>query len=130
MHLEEITTTFSADPRNLAGIRAFAREGAERLGASVDLEVLAVVVGELAANAVLHQDGQAVVTVRRLDDGALQVEVCDEAPGVPELVEHDTWALGGHRGIQLVAALADEWGVEPEPVGKRVWARLPRLAEV
>ena len=29
------------------------------------------------------------------------------------------------RGLTIVASLAEDWGVEEEGAGKRVWARLP-----
>ena len=86
--------------------------------------MLAVVVGELAANAVVHQHGPAHLEVHLLADGQLEVSVHDGHPGVPHLVEEAPWSTEGHRGIQLVAALAESWGVEPSPRGKRVWARL------
>ncbi|QXC63016.1 PAS domain S-box protein [Aquihabitans sp. G128] len=120
----ERSTTFPPEAERLAGVRDFAQEAAAELQLQVDADVLAVVVGELAANAVRHQDGEATLTIRRLDGGVLEVEVCDEAPGLPELAEQDPWRLGGHRGIALVAALASEWGVEVLGPGKRVWARL------
>lgn len=128
MELQERTMAFPADPAALAGVRDFARQAAGDLGAHVDLDLLAVVVGELAANATMHQSGAARITVRRLPGGQLEVEVCDEDPALPELVHQDPWALGGHRGIQLVAALAEAWGVEPLDGHKRVWAQLPLLA--
>ena len=32
--------------------------------------------------------------------------------------------LEGHRGLFLVGALSQSWGVTPEAEGKRIWARL------
>lgn len=122
--IEELSLTFDPDPSRLAGVRDFARQAAETLGLTVDPEPLAVVVGELAANAVVHQHGRAEITVRRLDGGILEVAVRDNDVAVPHLVDDEPWSTSGHRGIQLVAALADAWGVEPSPTGKRVWARL------
>lgn len=115
---------FDPDPAQLGGIRDFARRAAEELGADVDLDILAVVVGELAANAVVHQDGEALIELGLLDDGRLEISVHDGADAVPRLVEEAPWSTSGHRGIQLVAALADDWGVSASARGKRVWARL------
>jgi len=123
--IEELSLAFDPDPSHLAAVRDFARHAAESLGATVDLELLAVVVGELAANAVVHQHSRAEITVRRLDGGILEVAVRDGGVELPRLVNDDPASTSGHRGIQMVAALSDAWGVEPSPVGKRVWARLP-----
>lgn len=116
--------SFDADPTHLADLRNFSRRAADSLGAQVDHDLLAVVVGELAANAVVHQRGQAQLTVELLSDGALEVSVFDRSAGVPRLIDEAPWSPSGHRGIQLVAALAQDWGVDSQPDGKRVWARI------
>lgn len=123
--IEEFSLTFDPDASQLAGIRDFALRAAAALGATVDLELLAVVVGELAANAVIHQHGGAELTLRLVEGDILEVEVRDADVGVPQFVDDEPWSTSGHRGIKLVAALSDAWGVEPSPTGKRVWARLP-----
>lgn len=114
---------FTADPAELAGVRRFAREAVTSLGLAVDLDLFVVVVGELAANAVVHQDGAAEIAVTEVD-GCVEVAVSDPDPGLPQLVNEAPWSTEGHRGIQLVVALSQEWGVEPTEVGKRVWARI------
>jgi anti-sigma regulatory factor (Ser/Thr protein kinase) len=93
-------------------------------GAQIDLDVLAVVVGELASNAAVHQTADAEITLELLPGGVLEVSVSDPSEKLPLLVDEEPWSTDGHRGIQLVNALAQEWGVEPAPPGKRVWARL------
>lgn len=118
-----LTKVFSADPAELAGVRRFAREAVVTLGMPVDLALFAVVVGELAANAVVHQDGAAEIAVDNAD-GCIEIAVSDSGAGMPALVNEAPWSTEGHRGIQLVAALTREWGVEPTSGGKRVWARL------
>jgi anti-sigma regulatory factor (Ser/Thr protein kinase) len=87
------------------------------------------VVAELAANAVLHGrvPGRDFRLTLRIDAvGALRIEVTDargdRVPRVPDPVP-------GHaesgRGLQLVAAYADRWGVDEAPAsGKTVWAEL------
>jgi anti-sigma regulatory factor (Ser/Thr protein kinase) len=121
--MANLTMAFSADPAELAGIRRFARGAVTTLGVPLDLDLFAVVVGELAANAVVHQDGAAEIAIAEVD-GLVEVAVSDPDPGLPQLVNEAPWSTDGHRGIQLVAALSREWGVEPTPDGKRVWARL------
>lgn len=122
--MSRASLVFSADRAQVASVREFARDAALSLGANVDLEVLAVVVSELAANAVVHQSDDAEITLELLDGGEFHVSVSDPSVDLPLLVAEEPWSTSGHRGLQLVAALAQEWGVEPTPVGKRVWARL------
>ncbi|MEZ5138117.1 MAG: ATP-binding protein [Acidimicrobiales bacterium] len=114
---------FPADVAHLASVRDFARDAAAALGAAVDPNDLAVVVGELAANAAVHQTGEAQLTVA-LVEGGLQVEVRDADASVPGIVHGDAWDTEGHRGLFLVDALSRAWGVEPLERGKRVWAVL------
>ncbi len=118
-----LTMAFSADPAELAGVRRFAREAVASLGLPVDLELFAVIVGELSANAVVHQDGTAEIAITEVR-GCIEVAVSDPGPGLPQLVNEAPWSTEGHRGIQLVAALSQEWGVEGTDHGKRVWARI------
>ncbi|MFE5797248.1 ATP-binding protein [Streptomyces sp. NPDC056503] len=86
------------------------------------------VVAELAANAVLHGGvpGRDFRLGLELDAaaGTLRVEVTDargdRLPAVARTAEAD-----GGRGLPLVAALTDRWGVVPYPPGgKTVWAVL------
>ncbi|HEX2576093.1 MAG TPA: ATP-binding protein [Aquihabitans sp.] len=115
---------FAADPAELARVRDFATRAAADLAPTVDPGLLAVVVGELAANAAVHQTGAAEIVLELVGEGVLEVAVHDPSPALPRLVEEAPWSTSGHRGIQLVAALSQAWGVEALPGGKRVWARL------
>lgn len=119
------TMRFSADVRHLASVRDFAVAAAEDLGVAVDRDDLAVVVGELAANAAVHQESEAAITLSVVADAALRVEVEDHDPHVPAVVNGEPWDVEGHRGLFLVEALSAEWGVEPLQQGKRIWAVLP-----
>jgi anti-sigma regulatory factor (Ser/Thr protein kinase) len=112
------------DVASLASARDFAVRAAAELGARVDADDLAVVVGELAANAILHQGGEAELLVRVHPDGCVDVEVFDEDPTLPHAIDGGPYDLDGHRGLHLVQAMSDSWGATPEGHGKRVWARL------
>ena len=62
-----------------------------------------------------------------LDDVRLRVDVRDAASGMPTVGPpgpEDIAESEGGRGLQVVAALADDWGVTPKVVGKSVWAEL------
>ena len=88
----------------------------------VSNQVIELLTGELVANAVVHgpSDGQIQVHLDVADD-AVRVSVSDECtdrprPRQPELTD------GDGRGMVLVGALADAWGVDRRGKGgKTVW---------
>jgi anti-sigma regulatory factor (Ser/Thr protein kinase) len=84
---------------------------------------LALVVSELASNAVLHAGTPFTVRVRRGHD-VVRVEVVDRSAGQPAPRPLDPTAVSG-RGLAIVDSLASSWGVEPSGSGKCVWAELP-----
>ncbi|MFF8013463.1 SpoIIE family protein phosphatase [Streptomyces sp. NPDC007929] len=91
-----------------------------------------LVVSELVTNAVVHA-GTDVETECRLegdtpDTAAVVVEVCDHHPsraprGSEPETAHDTPEYG--RGLRLVGALSEAWGITYRTGRKTVWARLP-----
>ncbi|MCM2413722.1 ATP-binding protein [Streptomyces sp. RKAG290] len=91
-------------------------------------ESAAHIVAELATNATVHgrvqgRDFQLRLTVRR--DALLRIEVTDtrgDRLPVPSAPAADAeWG----RGLLIVEALADHWGVIPGPVPRKtVWAEL------
>jgi anti-sigma regulatory factor (Ser/Thr protein kinase) len=92
-------------------------------------DALAIVVGELVANAVRHArplpDGNIVVSWGQDGDG-IRVEVTDGGGSTePHLVATSPLATSG-RGLALVGAYADAWGWSAAPAGRMtVWARIP-----
>lgn len=95
-----------------------------RLGGLVGPAVL--IVSELTTNVVQHARGIGEffeVTLRRRP-GVLLLEVADSYQwAMPVPVKPEPEDTSG-RGLLLVAAMAEEWGVRPRVVGKTVWARL------
>jgi two-component sensor histidine kinase len=92
---------------------------------------VALVVGELAANAVQHGrvPGREFGLRLALDRaaGLLRVEVADAASAkrLPGAVPSSPPEDESGRGLLLVDALAMRWGSAPRrPVGKTVWAEL------
>ncbi|MFF3892846.1 ATP-binding protein [Streptomyces sp. NPDC001812] len=87
-----------------------------------------LLVSELAANAILHGRvrGRAARLVVTLDATAVRVEVTDaRGDRLPAKCPAEDGESG--RGLLLVEALADDWGVRPHPPGgKTVWATLHR----
>ncbi|MCF0079032.1 SpoIIE family protein phosphatase [Streptomyces lomondensis] len=94
----------------------------------------ALVVSELVTNAVVHAGTDVEMECRLEGDdqatAALVVEVCDHHPsraprgGEPE-TPHDTPEYG--RGLRLVGALSEAWGITYRTGRKTVWARLPAV---
>ncbi|MEU7582249.1 ATP-binding protein [Streptomyces sp. NPDC041068] len=90
------------------------------------VETVALVVSELATNAVVHAKGIGEffeLTLRRRD-AVLVVEVSDSCRWrMPELVKPEPDDAAG-RGLLVVDAVAQTWGVRPRAEGKTVWAHL------
>ncbi|MFF4399072.1 ATP-binding protein [Streptomyces sp. NPDC001480] len=93
-------------------------------------ETLTLITAELTANAVRygHVPGRDFDVQLTLTEDTFRIEVTDTraekqpSPAPPAL---DSLSESG-RGLHLVAALADDWGVNPRPSGPRktVWAEL------
>ncbi|MFI9819008.1 SpoIIE family protein phosphatase [Streptomyces sp. NPDC052013] len=104
--------------------------GSEHLTART-VEDATLIASELVTNAVVHAGTDVQLTCRLEDDtGALVVEVADRYPSsAPRDGEADTAAAQEPgefgRGLRLVAALSDAWGITYRPGTKTVWARLP-----
>jgi anti-sigma regulatory factor (Ser/Thr protein kinase) len=77
---------------------------------------------ELVTNAVLH-GREPVEMIVELGPDRVRVEVRDASAVSPTFSVLDPTAVTG-RGLLLVAALADHWGVDPEVGGKVVWFEL------
>ena len=77
------------------------------------------------SNAIRHTRDELVLTVR-LAGGRLRVGVADSSHRRPQLVQVGKRDTSG-RGLHLVEALADQWGVDPDGrgLGKTVWFELP-----
>ncbi|MGW2131101.1 ATP-binding protein [Streptomyces coelicoflavus] len=93
-------------------------------------DTVTLVVAELAANATFHgrvpgRDFELRLTYDR-SRGLVRVEVSDTHPGRPELsasAAQPSTDTDGGRGLLLVGAVADRWGVaERTGPGKTVWA--------
>jgi hypothetical protein len=84
----------------------------------------AVIITELATNAVLHARTGFTVTISCRVDGAIRVSVRDSSLLPPRLRRPAPYE-GSGRGLRLVSAIATGWGTDVLPDGKVVWAQLP-----
>jgi len=86
---------------------------------------LRLLVTELVTNSVRHAglgEGDNVSVEIRIVGGAIRVEVTDPGDGFtpPANLDIASRATGG-RGLCLVDALADRWGIATAPGQARVW---------
>jgi len=85
------------------------------------------VASELAANAVVHA-GTAYIVELLIGD-VVRVDVTDLAPIAAFVWAVSDDAVSG-RGLVIVSALADRWGVEWRDTWKVVWAEIARDASL
>jgi anti-sigma regulatory factor (Ser/Thr protein kinase) len=109
--------------------RAFAVEAASGDGATSFAEKVALITSELASNAVLHARTEFTVRVDSTDR-TVRIAVFDHGAEMPVDRGFDESAVTG-RGLSIVGALAERWGVEPvvDGAGKWVWAELQLVGE-
>ena len=83
------------------------------------VETIELLASEVIANAILYSAAPCDVTVTRTDE-RLRVEVADTNSSLPSVVTAAPDDECG-RGLLLVDALANAWGVQPDPRGKMTW---------
>ncbi|MDJ0385524.1 ATP-binding protein [Streptomyces sp. G-G2] len=121
----QFAAQLAATPRGARRARQLVVERLTAWGLPTDGPAL--VVAELAANAVTHGrvSGRGFQVELELGGGVLRIEVVDtRGDRVPCLRDAEGGAEAG-RGLVLVAAIADRWGVDPGPAPRKtVWAEL------
>jgi anti-sigma regulatory factor (Ser/Thr protein kinase) len=119
------STRLPHTPTSAALARQFVAATLYRWGLDTLVEVVALLAGELVTNAIMHTSSTTVGLVVCLDDQVLRVEVHDASPQRPRLDGRAARDDPGGRGLELVAALANRWGVDIDPGrhadGKAVW---------
>lgn len=118
---------------SVAAVREFVRRAAEEWGLGERVDDVVLCASELATNAVLHgvPAGRGyLVRVERAESAAgLRIEVHDSGDGRDEVrpasgqecpTEDETGGESG-RGLIIVNAFADRWGVAVRQPGKIVW---------
>ena len=87
-------------------------------------DAVTLTASELVTNVVRHTDSSGVMQAwDPKPDVPLRLEVEDHYPVLPAIVKDP---IVGGRGLRLVDAVADAWGVHPTADGKVVWAEFNR----
>ena len=121
----ETTWQFAADLDAPADARRLLTDALRGMGHGNELvDAARLVTTELAANAVAHARSPFSVSIRS-GRSTVRILVRDGSRVVPTM-RGDTPTTPSGRGLRLVAALSSDWGVDPGPDGKVVWAELGR----
>jgi anti-sigma regulatory factor (Ser/Thr protein kinase) len=118
------------NPASAAAVRHFLHDEVEKAGLGQDLaDDAALLASELVGNSIRHARalpaGYLNVTWL-IDDAGVRVQVTDGGGGKRPQVRQVSLADTTGRGLAIVAALSDDWGVEEERASTTVWAHLPR----
>lgn len=110
---------FPPEPESVGRARAFVTGLLESAGHATAIDVVTLLVSEIATNAVRHARSSFALTTL-VNGSTIRIEVADGADAVPTVREPDELAVGG-RGMMLVELLSERWGVEDRVEGKVVW---------
>lgn len=116
------STRLPASVEAIKEARRFVLTTCDQLACRDVSDDVALVTGELVANAVVHAHSESDLRVRR-SGAVVRVEVTDFGPGMPEPQAPDLTAPNG-RGLLIVSALSQAWGIDPDRGCKTVWAEL------
>lgn len=122
---------FTAEPRMVARLRRAMRLHLSLWGLSDLEDVAQVCVSELVANVINHVGRETPVTLTVSTDGAyVRIELSDpDTRALPTLLAPLSEAESG-RGLMILDAMADRWGVISRVDSKVVWCELATGVEV
>ncbi|MGX1854821.1 ATP-binding protein [Streptomyces sp. NPDC055299] len=113
-------------PESVATARRLVRTALTAWGLEELADDGALVVSELVTNAVQHARSEVIrLVISRPGPATVRIGVVDKSKAPPQRHRPGSEDDSG-RGLVLVAALADDWGTDPLPWGKRVWSELRR----
>jgi anti-sigma regulatory factor (Ser/Thr protein kinase) len=120
---------FDPRPESVRDARRFVSKALADTGELAD--DAALLVSELATNAVIHAGSEYTITIRR-QGGVIRVEVADGSAATARRC-HYSPTSGTGRGLGMVEDLASGWGVEEavaaagadKAEGKVIWFELP-----
>jgi len=113
---------FPCRRESVSGARRFVRETLVDEPAET-LEAVELMVSELATNCVQHAESDFEITIERSAE-TIRVEASDDGSGGHPTRRSPSPREPTGRGLLVVEALSDEWGVDTQPDGKTVWFSL------
>ncbi|MEU3534495.1 MULTISPECIES: ATP-binding protein [Streptomyces] len=121
---------YPATPEAPAQARTYVREvltGDESLVPADCVDTVVLIVSELVTNAYRYgtEPGDSVLVVVSATPDCVRVEVHDPRRRRPRPREATGESIRG-RGLHIVGALAERWGVDDRPFGKKVWVEVTR----
>jgi anti-sigma regulatory factor (Ser/Thr protein kinase) len=122
---EESAISLPAQRRSVAAGRHWVvREAAELGVTGMANQIVELLTSELLANAVLHGPPDGAVGVRlQASETVLRVTVTDREMAAPVVLHPDPIEPSG-RGMAIVEAMSNRWGVDLGSGGKAVWFEL------
>ncbi|WP_229925783.1 ATP-binding protein [Streptomyces longispororuber] len=123
-----VTFTLAALPSSVGRARRLTRDRLSSLAVGDDAcDTAALVVSELVTNAIVHTASRTVVCEIRTEADTVRIAIRDEGCGSG--VPRPTGLRGPDeehgRGLLLVSAVSNAWGVQQSGTGLSVWAELP-----
>ncbi|MGW2552963.1 ATP-binding protein [Streptomyces sp. NPDC001635] len=122
--------TMSCVPETVAEVRRLTRQSCALWAFDGETaETAALLISELVTNAIRHSHSHSIrICIERPASDCVRLSVVDSrrcaiTPGNPS--RDDT----GGRGLVLIDALSDQWGVDLLPRGKRIWAVIRAAGE-
>jgi anti-sigma regulatory factor (Ser/Thr protein kinase) len=115
----EAQAAFPPQLRSAAEARRFAERTLAGWGCGALVESARLLVSELVVNAVIHARTEARLALR-FDGEVLHVEVADGSTVRPRRRDYSPTATTG-RGLMILDAVADRWGVDIGDGAKTVW---------
>ncbi|NYI05550.1 ATP-binding protein [Allostreptomyces psammosilenae] len=117
--------TFSRTGDHASQVRAYVIHELGESGFRAVADDAALLAGELASNVVRHAHVEEYEVAVAVDARCLRISVYDRDPRLP-VVRHPGPDDESGRGLLLVSALAEEWGVTARNGGKEVWFSFSR----
>ena len=115
------TRQFRCRPEAVTAARGFVRDVLRGQSPEV-LEAAELMTSEVATNCVRHAHTDFELAIH--SKGQVRIEVRDTGQGRPRLLSPASREPSG-RGLLIVDALSDSWGVIPTENGKTVWFTVP-----
>ncbi|MFD6279421.1 SpoIIE family protein phosphatase [Streptomyces sp. NPDC060209] len=114
-----------ADPQGLSEARSIVRQALTDWGLAGLADDAELVTGELLVNVLLHTEGGAVLTLEVLPEPVrhIRLSVQDRSSVWPRRRTPGETSTSG-RGLLLLDAVAERWGIEPRGEGKAVWCEI------